>query len=395
MWGVEEQGQVQQNSEDARSERETAREREREIKTSTSTRTRLSKPAPAPTPEPSPKPLLKADTCSFFFISLTPAAIPTVLIDTTLAIALDSSIAPDAVSTSVRIIEKRRVGGNGQGEDGEAGKEGEEEQEEGIEYLDYDDVRGIARYFDVAPNLNAPLRRTACKNSARRMSIRWWCFSAHNSFIDVVHSFANNTDANLPQVPDIQRMQRTLYTLMSNHQTSIDARGVLRDQDCDLCFSSFHKTKECPTWWWIYEYFSKARRHATLARRLEKGLLSGKGDVMKSPFWNPTSESQHKKSESATKPRRVDDYVGKKATVEVRLVLQKREERVDEYEHDWFGTRKNADANAKKKNEQGSLLARLEVQSGNDFARIEKGNEKRVRGSDSGRQSGGRGNGGG
>ncbi|KAF9058279.1 hypothetical protein BJ165DRAFT_1521545 [Panaeolus papilionaceus] len=107
-------------------------------------------PAPAPAPEPPPKPLPKADTSSFFFINLTPTAIPTVLIDTTLAVALDWSIAPDAVG--------------GTGEDGEAGKEGEEEQEEGIEYLDYDDVRGITRYFDVAPNPNATLRRTACKD---------------------------------------------------------------------------------------------------------------------------------------------------------------------------------------------------------------------------------------
>ncbi|KAF9035956.1 hypothetical protein BJ165DRAFT_1509171, partial [Panaeolus papilionaceus] len=74
---------------------------------------------------------------------------------------------------------------------------------------------------------------------------------------------------------------------------------------------------------------------------------------MKSPFWNPTSQSQHKKSKSATKPRRVDDYVneqqddaldqvGKKAMVKARLALQKREERVNEHERDWFGSRTNA-----------------------------------------------------
>ncbi|KAF9058284.1 hypothetical protein BJ165DRAFT_1427033, partial [Panaeolus papilionaceus] len=31
-------------------------------------------------------------------------------------------------------------------------------------------------------------------------------------------------------------------------------------------------------------------------------------DVMKSPFWDPTSDSQHRKSKSATKPRHVNHY---------------------------------------------------------------------------------------
>ncbi|KAF9043129.1 hypothetical protein BJ165DRAFT_1482932, partial [Panaeolus papilionaceus] len=48
---------------------------------------------PAPASEPAPEP--EADTSSLFFIDLTPTAIPTVLIDTTPAVALDTSVAPD------------------------------------------------------------------------------------------------------------------------------------------------------------------------------------------------------------------------------------------------------------------------------------------------------------
>ncbi|KAF9058266.1 hypothetical protein BJ165DRAFT_1426866 [Panaeolus papilionaceus] len=83
---------------------------------------------------------------------------------------------------------------------------------------------------------------------------------------------------------------------------------------------------------------------------------------MKSPFWDPSSESQHKKSKSATKPKHVDDYVneqwgnvldqvGKKATVKARLELQKREQRVDEHEHehDWFGSRTKANTSGSVK----------------------------------------------
>ncbi|KAF9058239.1 hypothetical protein BJ165DRAFT_1398356 [Panaeolus papilionaceus] len=119
------------------------------------------------------------------------------------------------------------------------------------------------------------------------------------------------------------------------------------------CFSSFHKTIECPTWWRIYEYFSEAQQHTTLERRLEK-----KG-------------------------------------------LQRRpNEEKNEDEDDWFGSRTNTNASgnvkakaapqapmepkkmhfgfsldAKKKAEQGSLLARLEVSNGGDFVRSEKDGE--------------------
>ncbi|KAF9035963.1 hypothetical protein BJ165DRAFT_642901 [Panaeolus papilionaceus] len=167
--------------------------------------------------------------------------------------------------------------------------------------------------------------------------------------------------------------RRSGHTMMSS-----------RDQECDCCFSSFHKTNECPTWWRIYEYFSEAQQHATLARRLEnKGLLLGKGseayiaddewcyncggvghwgddcndarippndhcafsayNVMKSLFWDPTSESQHKKSKSVTTPNEqwrgdVLDEVGRKGRVKARLALQKHER--GEGEGDWFGSRR-------------------------------------------------------
>ncbi|KAF9058237.1 hypothetical protein BJ165DRAFT_1398354 [Panaeolus papilionaceus] len=416
---------------------------------------------PAPAPEPALEP--EADTSSLFFIDLTPTAIPTVLIDTTPAVALDTSIAPDAVQDTkllvpahVTIIEKRRAGGDGKGngeEDGEAGEE-EEEEEEGIEYLDYDDdvrawlgipnrksiLQGITRYFDDPADLNAAAqsRRTVCKNcgaegehktaacpvriclmcGARDEHSTWLCPITKVCFTCGMKGHINAT-------------LRARYDVL----TRPGVRSVF--------FSSFHKTNECPTCWRIYEYFSEAQQHTTLERRLEnKGLWLGKGgeayiaddedcddarvppndhsafsayNVMKSPFWDPTSESQHKKSKSATTPRHVDDYVneqwrgdvldevGRKGRVKARLALQKREER-DEDEDDWFGSRSRArgepkkirfgfSLDGKKKAEQGSLLARLDVPSGNDFARSEKRDEKsdRHRHRHSG-GSGGRGN---
>ncbi|KAF9035990.1 hypothetical protein BJ165DRAFT_1409324 [Panaeolus papilionaceus] len=279
-----------------------------------------------------PKPLPKADTSSFFFIDLTPAAIPTVLIDTTLAVALDWSIAPDAALLRSGGLEERDTETKERRE--KQGKRGRRKR--GLECLDYHDVRGITRYFDVAPNPNATLKRTA-------LSI-------------------------------MRCMQRTLYTLMSNHQVyftcgmkghinalqncPIDARGVLRDQERGRCFSSFRKTnpllsQKSP----IFSQPPLHLAHLGMTNMVADLRILLQGPAIRHPCATPGEEGLVGQRR-LTPPRRVDDYVneqwddaldqvGKKAMVQARLALQKREERVNEHERDWFGSRTNASGSVK------------------------------------------------
>ncbi|KAF9451703.1 hypothetical protein P691DRAFT_662602 [Macrolepiota fuliginosa MF-IS2] len=158
-----------------------------------------------------------------------------------------------------------------------------ESDEEGdtdyIKYLDYggDHQREFLRYFEEPEDESTKLKRTVCKNCGAE---------GDHKTAECRVLICLTCGVRDEHVTKSCPVSKVCFTCgMKGHiNSNCPNRHLARSRDhnnsgrCKRCFSGFHQTSECPTWWRLYIYVTEEERGQILDdRRSKRDLELGKG----------------------------------------------------------------------------------------------------------------------
>ncbi|KAF6762635.1 hypothetical protein DFP72DRAFT_876431 [Ephemerocybe angulata] len=142
-------------------------------------------------------------------------------------------------------------------------------EDDSIQFLDYDDSKQFARYYQTEEQ-KAP-SRTVCKKCGAENQHKTSECTVVICLTCGVRDEHPTRSCPISKVCFNCGMKGHISSKCPNRHT----KGIpsSRFMDCDRCYSSKHKTNECPTWWRMYLYLSDEGRAKVLRFREERHSL--------------------------------------------------------------------------------------------------------------------------